>query len=89
MTDILQSPLSPTQERGSSSLSGTIIHDTITNALGEEVKIRIEFTLVADMIVEDLDYHTYGNNSIPKPFLKEIVQDIIEGRNGHTLIFQS
>lgn len=87
-TSILMESLSPTLERGTSSNEGTIIHDTITNALGEEVKVRIQFTLVANMIVTDLMYHTYGNKTIPTPFLREIVQEIIEGRNGHTLIFQ-
>lgn len=88
MNDILMESLSPTQQRGSSSEDGRIIYDTITNALGEEVKVRIEFTLVADMIVTDLIYHTYGNESIPAPFLREIVQEIIESHNGHTLMFQ-
>lgn len=88
MNSILMEPLSPTQQRGTSPNYGTIIHDTIMNAFNEPVKVRIKFTLVADSIVEDLMYHTYGNDSIPANFLKEIVQEIVEQTEGHTLIFQ-
>lgn len=88
MTDILMDSRSPTQERGTSSNCGTIIHDTIMNALNEPVQVRIDYTLEGDIIVSHHSYHTYGNDSIPPTHLQEIVESLIEKEEGHSLIFQ-
>lgn len=87
-TDILQSTLSPTQERGESKLSGGIIHDLITNASGDQFRIRIDYTLVGGVLVTDYDYEITGEHEIPSAYLWAIIEEIIEREEGHTLIFQ-
>lgn len=88
MNDILMESLSPTQERGETSLSGGVIHDVITNAWGHECRIRIDYTLVGGSIVTDLKYEVSGENAFDVIFLKEIVEEMIENEIGKTLIFQ-
>lgn len=88
MIDILMDSRSPTQQRGESKLSGGIVHDSVTNASGDQFRIRIDYTLKGD-VVTDLMYevaHTY--HGIPTVFLREMVEEIIEYRNCKTLIFQ-
>lgn len=86
ITDMLQSSLSPTQQRGESKLVGGIIHDTITDANGDEFKIKIDYTLSGEICVS-VDYSILGQPVLHGNDLIEILQDIIERTEGHTLNF--
>lgn len=87
ITDILQSTLSPTQQRGTTKLSGGIIRTLITNAEGTQFKAEIEY-YTSGRIVTNLDYSVKGNHDISEEVLKEIVQELVEQTEGHSLIFQ-
>lgn len=86
-TDILQSSLSPTQERGESRLSGGIIRETITDSEGNEFLTKIDYTLSGGVCVA-IDYQILGDHSIPVSHLIELLQMIIERSEGRTLIFK-
>lgn len=85
-TDILQSTLSPTQERGESKVSTTIVHDELIDAEGRKAFVKITYDFTGDVVV-GLDFKVLGEISIPEGWLKEMIQEIVERRNGQTLIF--
>lgn len=87
MIDILMDSRSPTQQRGEPKLSGGIIRTLIANAEGAQFKAEIEY-YTSGRIVTNLDYSVKGNHDISEEVLKEIVQEIVEQTEGHSLIFQ-
>lgn len=82
----LSESLSPTQERGESPLSGGIIHETITDANGDQFKIKIDYTLSGGICVA-VDYSIIGKPVIHANHLIEILQEIVERSEGRTLNF--
>lgn len=87
MIDILMDSRSPTQERGTSKLSGGIIRTLIANAEGTQFKAEIEY-YTSGRIVTNLDYSVKGNHNISAEVLREIVQEIVEQTEGHSLNFE-
>lgn len=85
-TDILQSTLSPTQERGESKVTTTIVHDELIDAEGRKAFVKITYDHTCDIVV-GLDFKVLGEISIPEGWLKEMIVEIIERRKGHSLIF--
>lgn len=85
-TDILQSTLSPTQERGESKVTTTIVHDELIDADGRKAFVKITYDHTGDVVV-GLDFKVIGEISIPEGWLKEMIIEIIERRNGQNLIF--
>lgn len=87
MIDILMDSRSPTQERGESKVTTTIVHDELIDAEGRKAFVKITYTATCGIVVS-LDFQVLGEISIPEGWLREMIQEIIERRNGHTLIFQ-
>lgn len=87
ITDILQSTLSPTQQRGEPKLKGGIVHDFITNASGDRFRIEIKYYLVGDVATIESSEIT-GKHEIPSAYLWAMEQDLVEQTEGHSLIFQ-
>lgn len=85
-TSILDSPLSPTQQRGESKVSTTIVHDELIDAEGRKAFVKITYDHTGDVVV-GLDFKILGEISIPEGWLKEMIIEIIESRKGHSLIF--
>lgn len=87
ITDILQSTLSPTQERGESKVSTTIVHDELIDAEGRKAFVKITYDHTGNVVV-GLDFKVLGEISIPEGWIKEMIIEIIERRNGQALIFE-
>lgn len=85
-TDILQSTLSPTQERGESKVTTTIVHDELIDAEGRKAFVKITYTATCGIVVS-LDFQVLGEINIPQAWLLEMIQEIVERRNGHSLTF--
>lgn len=86
-TDLLQSSLSPTQERGESPLSGGIIHETITNADGDQFRMEIKYYVVGQLATIE-KCEVSGEHGIPNNIFLEIVEELIEKAEGYVLNFQ-
>lgn len=87
MSNYLSESLSPTQERGESKLAGGIIHDTITNADGDQFRIEIKYYVVGRLATIE-KCEVSGEHGIPNNIFLEIVEDLIEQKEGKILIFQ-
>lgn len=85
-TSILDSSLSPTQERGETKLTTTIVHDELIDADGRKAFVKITYDHTGDVVV-GLDFKVLGEISIPEGWIKEMIIEIIERRNGQNLIF--
>lgn len=86
MNSILMEYLSPTQERGESKVSTTILHDELTDWDGRKLKVKITYDHVNDVVVS-LDFKVLGEHSIPAGWLKDMIMETIESHKGHSLTF--